>query len=79
MDSIFDRTPKFRTRFSGPELPGRSFDEGFVRTRALKKISRRMVLDDKLCSLNRLVTDSNRVHLAYAECRAIAASKPEAQ
>jgi hypothetical protein len=34
---------------------------------------------DKLCSLNGLVTDSNRVHLAYAECRAIAASKPEAQ
>ncbi len=34
---------------------------------------------EKLCSLNGVVTDSNRVHLAYRECRAIAASKPEAQ
>src|SRR5438105_3904615 len=32
---------------------------------------------DKLCSLNGLVTDSNRVHLAFSECRAIVEGRSE--
>ena len=32
---------------------------------------------DKLCSLNGIVTDSNKLALAYAEVKAIAASKPQ--
>jgi hypothetical protein len=31
---------------------------------------------DKLCDLNGLLTESNRVHLAYQECKALAEGKP---
>jgi hypothetical protein len=34
---------------------------------------------DKLCDLNGIVTDPNKLSLAYAEVKAIAAFKPEVQ